>query len=54
MIDEEEEAEELQIDQSSLSRHGIALPVPAPVVVVNCEPRGLSNLITRGIKTSKT
>jgi hypothetical protein len=54
MIDEEEEAEELQIGQSLLSRQIIALPIPAPVVVVICEPRGLSNLITRGIKNSKT
>ena len=54
MIDEEEEAEELQIDQSCIAlTSSIALPVPAPVVVVICEPRGLSNLITKGIKTSK-
>ena len=53
-IDEEEEAEEeLQIEQASLSRQVITLPVPAPVVVVICEPRGLSNPITMGIKTSK-
>ena len=31
----------------------IALPVPATVVVVICEPRGLSNPIIMGIKTSK-
>ena len=31
----------------------IALPVPATIVVVNCEPRGLNNPITMGIKTSK-
>ena len=31
----------------------IAKPVPATVVVVICEPRGLSNPITMGIKTSK-
>jgi hypothetical protein len=48
MIDEEEEAEELQMEQASLSCQIIGLPVPAPVVVVNCEPRGLSNLITKG------
>ena len=30
------------------------LPVPATVVVVICEPRGLSNPITMGIKTSKS
>ena len=53
-IDEEEEAEEeLQSKRASLSRQDIALPVPATVVVVICEPRGLSNLITKGIKTSK-
>ena len=28
-------------------------PVPATAVVVICEPRGLSNPITMGIKTSK-
>jgi hypothetical protein len=54
MIDEEE-VEELQIEQASMAlTSSITLPVPAPVVVVICEPRGLSNLITRGIKTSKT
>ena len=31
----------------------IALLVPATVVVVICEPRGLSNPITMGFKTSK-
>ena len=31
----------------------IALPVPATVFVVICEPRGLNNPITMGIKTSK-
>ena len=31
----------------------IAQPVPATVVVVICEPRGLSNPITMGNKTSK-
>ena len=31
----------------------IAQPVPATIVVVICEPRGLSNPITMGIKTSK-
>ena len=31
----------------------IALPVPATVVVVISEPRGLGNPITMGIKTSK-
>ena len=53
MIDEEEAEEELQIEQASLSRQIIALPVPAPIVVLNCEPRGLSNPSTMGIKTSK-
>ena len=50
MIDEEEE-EELQIKQASRSRQIIALPVPATVVVVICEPQGLNNLISKGIKT---
>ena len=49
-IDEEEE---LQSKQASLSRQDIALPVPATVVVVICEPRGLSNTITMGSKTIK-
>ena len=31
----------------------IAQPVSATIVVVICEPRGLSNPITMGIKTSK-
>jgi hypothetical protein len=54
MIDEEEEAkEELQIEQASLSRQSIALTVPTPVVVVIYEPRGLSNHITKGVKTRK-
>ena len=54
MIDEEEEAEEeLQNKHASLLRQIIALPVPAAVVVVKCEPQGLSNPITMGIKTSK-
>ena len=53
-IDEEEEAEEeLQSKQASLSRQDIALPVPATVVVVICEPRGLSNPIIMGSKTIK-
>ena len=50
MIDEEEE---LQMKQASLSRQSIALPVPTTVVVVICEPQGLNNLISKGIKTSK-
>ena len=52
IVEEEEAEEELQIEQASLSRQIIALPVPAPVVVI-CEPRGLSNPITMGIKTSQ-
>ena len=39
--------------KASHSRQIIALPVPTTIVVVNCEPRGLSNPITMGIKTSK-
>ena len=39
--------------QASHSRQIIALHVPTTVVVVICEPRGLSNPITMGIKTSK-
>ncbi len=31
----------------------IALHVPKTIVVVICEPRGLNNPITMGIKTSK-
>ena len=50
MIDEEEG---LQIKQALLSHQGITLPVPAIIVVVICEPQGLSNLISKGIKTSK-
>ena len=50
MIDEEEE---LQIKPASLSRQSIALPIPATVVVVICEPQGHGNLISKGIKTSK-
>ena len=54
MMDEEEEAEEeLQNKHSLLSRQSIAFPEPAPVVVVICEPWGLGNPITMGIKTSK-
>ena len=42
---------------SKISKHRshvmiITLPVPATVVVVICEPRGLINPITMGIKTS--
>ena len=50
---EEEEAEELQNKQESLSHQSMDLPVPATVVVVICEPRGVGNPITMGIKTSK-
>ena len=50
---EEEAEEELQNKQMSLSRQIIALPVPAIIVVVIYGPRGLSNAITMGIKTSK-
>ena len=52
-LNEEEAEDELQNKQTSLSRHDHRKPVPATVVVVICEPRGLSNPITMGIKTSK-
>ena len=52
-LNEEEAEEELQDKQTSLSRHDRRKPVPATVVVEICEPRGLSNPITMGIKTSK-
>ena len=52
MIKEEQE-EELQIKQASLSRQSIALPIPATIVVVIREPQGPNNLISKGIKTSK-
>ena len=47
-----------QKKNSKTSKHrshvmNIAKPIPAAVVVVICEPRGLSNPITMGIKTSK-
>ena len=48
-----EEEEELQIKQALLSRHIIALPLLESVIVVIYDPRGLSNPITMGIKTSK-
>jgi len=51
MTDDEEE--QLQIKQASRSHQSIALPIPATVVVVICEPQGLSNLISKGIKTIK-
>ena len=47
-----------QKKNSKTSKHrsrvmNIAKPVPATVVVVICEQRGLSNPIIMGIKTSK-
>ena len=51
-LDRRRNAEELQ-KQTLLSCQINALPVPATVVLVICEPRGLSNTITMGIKTSK-
>ena len=50
---EEEAEEELQTSKHRSRVRIIAKPVPATVVVVICEPRGLSNPITMGIKTSK-
>ena len=50
---EEEAEEELQTSKHRSHVMIIALPAPANVVVVICEPRGLSNPITMGIKTSK-
>ena len=52
-LDKEEADGGLHNKQASRSHQIITLPVPATVVVVNCEPRGLSNPITMGIKTSK-
>ena len=52
MIEEEAE-EELKASKHRSRVTIIAKPVPATVVVVICEPRGLSNPITMGIKTSK-
>ena len=49
----EEEAEELNASKHRSRVMNIAEPVPATVVVVICEPRGLINPITMGIKTSK-
>ena len=50
---EEEAEEELQTSKHRSRVKIIAKPVHATVVVVICEPRGLSNPITMGIKTSK-
>ena len=50
---EEEAEEEIQNKQHRSRVMIIAKPVPATGVVVICEPRGLSNPITMGIKTSK-
>ena len=50
---EEEAEEELKTSKHRSRVMIITQPVPAIVVVVICEPRGLSNPITMGIKTSK-
>ena len=50
---EEEAEEELQTSKHRARVKIIGKPVPATVVVVIYEPRGLSNPITMGIKTSK-
>ena len=50
---EEEAEEELNASKHRSRVMIIAQPVPATVVIVICEPRGLSNPITMGIKTSK-
>ena len=52
-LTEEEAEEELNRIKHRSHIMIIAQPVPATVVVVICEPRGLSNPITIGIKTSK-
>ena len=49
----EEAEEELNASKHHSRVMIIAQPVPATVVVVIYEPRGLSNPITMGIKTSK-
>ena len=49
----EEAEEELNASKHRSRVMIVAKPVPATVVVVICEPRGLSNPITMGIKTSK-
>ena len=48
-----EAEEELNASKHRSRVMTIAQHVPATVVVVICEPRGLSNPITMGIKTSK-
>ena len=50
---EEEAEEELKASKHHSHVMIIALPVPATVVVVICDPRGLSNPLTMGIETSK-
>ena len=50
---EEEAEEELKTSKHRSRVMIIALHVPETVVVVICEPRGLNNPITMGIKTSK-
>ena len=50
---EEEAKEELNASKHRSRVMIIAKHVPATIVVVICEPRGLSNPITMGIKTSK-
>ena len=50
---EEEAEEELNASKHRSRVLIIAKHVPATVVVVICEPRGLGNPITMGIKTSK-
>ena len=50
---EEEAEEEVQNKQHRSRVMIIAKPVPATGVVVICEPRGLSNPITMGVRTSK-
>ena len=49
----EEAEEELNASKHRSRVMIIAQPIPATVVVVICEPRGLSNPITMGIKTSE-
>ena len=50
---EEEAEEELNASKHRSRVMIIALLVPGTIFVVICEPRGLSNPITMGIKTSK-
>ena len=54
MIDEEEAEEELHIEQASLSRHSIALPVPAPVVVVTVSLYGTQQSHYQGYQDQNT